>query len=150
MSATRNPFCQLPGGADIPGDVRVSDTADASKTAADGWAASPAAVASIVTTRDCSSNVKIANSGDKLLRSSATITGKVAQFYFYIECTQSRPEKTIVTGLPKQNNGYIAVQCFTSAGETIGTAWLYEDGSIYTPRGFANKGYFQASYVTTD
>lgn len=46
MSATRNPYYQLPGGADLPGDVRVSDTADASKTAAGGWAASPAAVAS--------------------------------------------------------------------------------------------------------
>lgn len=45
MSATRNPYYQLPGGADLPGDVRVSDTADANKTAADGWAASPAAVA---------------------------------------------------------------------------------------------------------
>lgn len=49
MSATRNPFYQLPGGADLPGDVRVSDTADASKTAADGWAASPAAVANAIT-----------------------------------------------------------------------------------------------------
>lgn len=49
MSATRNPYYQLPGGADLPGDVRVSDTADASKTAAGGWAASPAAVASVVT-----------------------------------------------------------------------------------------------------
>lgn len=47
MSATRNPFYQLLGGADLPGDVRVSDTADTSKTAADGWAASPAAVASV-------------------------------------------------------------------------------------------------------
>ena len=47
MNATRNPFYQLPGGADLPGDVRVSDTADATKTAADGWAASPAAVASV-------------------------------------------------------------------------------------------------------
>lgn len=47
MSATRNPFYQLPGGADLPGDVRVSDTADESKTAAGGWAASPAAVASV-------------------------------------------------------------------------------------------------------
>lgn len=46
MSATRNPYYQLPGGADLPGDVRVSDTADATKTAAGGWAASPAAVAS--------------------------------------------------------------------------------------------------------
>lgn len=48
MSATRNPYYQLPGGADLPGDVRVSDTADARKTAADGWAASPAAVANAV------------------------------------------------------------------------------------------------------
>lgn len=47
MSATRNPYYQLPGGADLPGDVRVSDTADASKTAAGGWAASPAAVQSV-------------------------------------------------------------------------------------------------------
>lgn len=48
MSATRNPYYQLPGGSDLPGDVRVSDTADASKTAAGGWAASPAAVANAV------------------------------------------------------------------------------------------------------
>lgn len=47
MSATRNPYYQLPGGAEMPGDVRVSDTADATKTAANGWAASPAAVASL-------------------------------------------------------------------------------------------------------
>ena len=150
MSATRNPFYQLPGGADLPGDVRVSDTADASKTAADGWAASPAAVESIVTTRDCSSNVKIANSGDNLKNLRATITGKVAQFYFNIECATSRPEKTIVTGLPKHNNVYIAVQCFNTVGATIGTAWLYEDGHIYTPRAFTTSGYFQGTYITTD
>nr|DAO56865.1 MAG TPA: hypothetical protein [Caudoviricetes sp.] len=45
MSVARNPYYYLPGGADLPGDVRVSDTADATKTAAGGWAASPAAVA---------------------------------------------------------------------------------------------------------
>ncbi len=50
MSATRNPYYQLPGGAGLPGDVRVSDTADSTKTAADGWAASPAAVASAAAT----------------------------------------------------------------------------------------------------
>ena len=48
MSATRNPYYQLTGGADLPGDVRVSDTADSTKTSADGWAASPAAVANAV------------------------------------------------------------------------------------------------------
>lgn len=34
MSATRNPYYQLPGGTELPGDVRVSDTADPTKTAA--------------------------------------------------------------------------------------------------------------------
>lgn len=56
MSATSNPYYQLPGGADLPGDVRVSDTADASKTAAGGWAASPACVYAAtygLTTRLC-------------------------------------------------------------------------------------------------
>lgn len=50
MSATRNPYYQLPGNADIPGDVRVTDTPDSTKLANQGWAASPAAVASAVAT----------------------------------------------------------------------------------------------------
>lgn len=58
MSVTRNPYCQLPGGADLPGDVRVSDTADATKTAADGWAASPAAVANSVPEMEYGSWIK--------------------------------------------------------------------------------------------
>lgn len=150
MSGAQNPYYQLPGGADLPGDVRVSDTADATKTAADGWAASPSAVASIVTTRDCSSYVNVANSGDKLTDLHSTITGKVAQFYFHIKCATSRPESAIVTGLPKHNNTYIAVSCFKFNGATIGTAWLYPDGHILTPQAFGDDGYFQATYITTD
>lgn len=50
MSATRNPYYQLPGNADIPGDVRVTDTPDSTKLANQGWAASPAAVASAAAT----------------------------------------------------------------------------------------------------
>lgn len=150
MSGAQNPYYQLPGGADLPGDVRVSDTADATKTAADGWAASPSAVASMVSTINCSSNVKVANSGDILTDLNATITGKVAQLYFHIKCTTSRSEETIVTGLPKHNSSYIAVPCFNFGGLVIGIAWLYEDGHIQTPRGFDKDGYFQATYITTD
>lgn len=150
MSATRNPYYQLPGGAEMPGDVRVSDTADASKTAAGGWAASPAAVASIVSTINCNPNVKIANPGDILTDLHVTITGKVAQLYFRIKCTTPRPEETIVTGLPRHNSSYIAVPCFNTNGQVLGIAWLYEDGHIYTPRGFDQEGYFQAIYITTD
>lgn len=150
MSATHNPYYPLPGNADIPGDVRVSDTADANKTAAGGWAASPAAVASIVSTINWNPNVKVVNSGDILADLHATITGKVAQFYFRIKCTTPRPEETIVTGLPRHNSTYIAVPCFDSNGQVLGIAWLYEDGHIYTPRGFDQEGYFQAIYITTD
>lgn len=79
MSATRNPFYQLPGGADLPGDVRVSDTADANKTAADGWAASPAAVAAATKvetgTIDGASNVYWTRYGRLVI----------------IECNQSNP-----------------------------------------------------------
>ena len=150
MSVTRNPFYQLPGGADMPGDVRVSDTPDATKTAADGWAASPAAVASMVSTTNWNPNVKVANSGDTMADLHATITGKVAQIYFRIECAAPRSEKTIVTGLPRHNSTYVAVQCFNANGEVIGIAWLYEDGHILTPRGFNLRGYFYAIYITTD
>lgn len=150
MSATRNPYYQLLGGADLPGAVRVSDTADETKTAANGWAASPAAVASMISTINCSSNVKVANSGDILTDLNATITGKVAQFYFRIKCTTPRPEETIVTGLPRHNSTYIAVPCFNINGLVLGIAWLYKDGHILTPHGFEKDGYFQATYITTD
>ena len=131
-------------------DVRISDTIDVGKTAADGWAASPAAVASMVSTINCSPNVKVANSGDVLDNLHSTITGKVAQIYFHIICAAPRPATTIVTGLPRHNNLYIAVPCFDYMGQVIGMAWLYEDGRIHTPNGFNNEGYFQAIYITTD
>lgn len=89
MSATRNPFYQLPGGADIPGDVRVSDTADDSKTAADGWAASPAAVAAATEvetgTIDGASNVHWTRYGRLVL----------------IECSSSN---AFVTTIPEWGN----------------------------------------------
>ena len=81
MSATRNPFYQLPGGSDLPGDVRVSDTADATKTAAGGWAASPAAVASVP-------------KNYKLLKNSGTISDfnisdRSAGMFLYFEFNQN-------------------------------------------------------------
>lgn len=87
MSATRNPFYQLPGGADIPGDVRVSDTADDSKTAADGWAASPAAVANAVTT--LSSLVCRFDIGNNSVHFKYTPTFGMRSSFVLISITQS-------------------------------------------------------------
>ena len=81
MSATRNPYYQLPGGADLPGDVRVSDTADASKTAADGWAASPAAVASVF------GNYKLLKDGGTI--SDFNISDRSAGMFLYFEFDQN-------------------------------------------------------------
>lgn len=41
MNATRNPYYRIPGGATLPGDVKLTDTADASLTADKGVAATP-------------------------------------------------------------------------------------------------------------
>lgn len=81
MSATRNPFYQLPGGSDLPGDVRVSDTADATKTAADGWAASPAAVASVP------KNYKLLK--DSGIVSDFNISDRSAGMFLYFEFNQN-------------------------------------------------------------
>lgn len=87
MSATRNPYYQLPGGADLPGDVRVSDIADASKTAADGWAASPAAVASAAAT--LSSLVCRFDIGDNSVHFKFTPTFGIRASFVLISITQS-------------------------------------------------------------
>lgn len=87
MSATRNPYYQLPGGADLPGDVRVSDTADASKTAAGGWAASPAAVASVAAT--LSSLVCRFDTGDNTVHFKFTPTFGTRASFVLISITQS-------------------------------------------------------------
>ena len=87
MSATRNPFYQLPGGADLSGDVRVSDTPDATKTAAGSWAASPAAVANAVTT--LSSLVCRFDIGDNSVHFKFTPTFGMRSSFVLISITQS-------------------------------------------------------------
>lgn len=86
MSATRNPYYQLPGGADLPGDVRVSDTADATKTAAGGWAASPAAVASAAAT--LSSLVCRFDTGDNSVHFKYTPTSGTRSSFVLISIMQ--------------------------------------------------------------
>ena len=48
MSAVKNPLCQMPGGATLPGDVKLTDTADASLTADKGVAATPKMVSDVL------------------------------------------------------------------------------------------------------
>lgn len=48
MSAVRNPFCQMHGGATLPGDVKLTDTVDAGLTADKGVAATPKMVSDVL------------------------------------------------------------------------------------------------------
>lgn len=146
MSATRNPFYQLPGGADIPGDVRVSDTADASKTAAGGWAASPAAVAETQTYHEIKnlstvSNVSI-NTG------SIYITGRNVDVYIGITTTAAFNGTAIIRGVPLPVTSYTLATFVSDGGAFKGYGWVSE-GGIRAPTNLpAGTWYIVAHYTT--
>lgn len=87
MSATRNPYYQLPGNADIPGDVRVTDTPDSTKLANQGWAASPAAVASAAAT--LSHLVHRLSTGNNNMSFKYKSTGGLRSTFIFISTDQS-------------------------------------------------------------
>ena len=136
MSATRNPFYQLPGGADLPGDVRVSDTADASKTAAGGWAASPAAIVPIMKQM----GVRVSNFEVFNEESSAF------SFHFRAKATDLRVTFIICT---VHQSGYVSVASIiatlskpeinvvtnfisSAADFKVTSATISKDGDVYT------------------
>lgn len=150
MSATRNPFYQLPGGADLPGDVRVSDTADASKTAADGWAASPAAVAKTqtshkYTTHSAESDVSITDGINNVFVTGGNVD-------VYIGVTLSRTfayGAPIIKNVPKPVANY-ALAAFVLDDCTLqGFGWIAPSGVIASPTNLpAGMVYIVAHYTT--
>lgn len=148
MSATRNPFYQLPGGADLPGDVRVSDTADVTKTAAAGWAASPAAVAKTQTNR--SHTNFSATSGANLISDASyvTITGKNVDVYIGINTTTTFYGTTVISGIPNPNTSYTLALFVDGTGALKGFGWL-NNGNIRAPSNLtAGTWYIIAHYTT--
>ena len=148
MSATRNPFYQLPGGADLPGDVRVSDTADASKNAAGGWAASPAAVAETQTYHrytkySASSNVNIISDSN-----SVYTTGKNVDVYVGITTTEAFYGTTVINGMPMPVSGYALAAFVDGTGKLNGFGWI-SNGNIRAPGNLpAGTWYIIAHYTT--
>ena len=150
MSATRNPYYQLPGGADLPGDVRVSDTADASKTAAGGWAASPAAVAETqayhkYTNHSAESDVTI--SGDV---NNVFVTGRNVDVY--IGATLNRAFSFgihIIKNVPKPVSDYALAAFVLGDGTLQGFGWIAPSGVISSPTNLpAGMVYIVAHYTT--
>lgn len=148
MSATRNPYYQLPGGADLPGDVRVSDTPDASKTAADGWAASPAAVAETqtyhrYTKHSASSNANIISDSNNVY-----ITGKNVDVYVGITTTAAFYGTTVINGMPMPVSNYTLAAFVDGTGNLNGFGWI-SNGTIRAPANLpAGVWYIIAHYTT--
>ena len=127
-------------------NVRISDMADANKTAAGGWAASPAAVAEtqtyhMVENLSAVSNVSI-DSG------SIYTTGKNVDVYMGIITTAEFNGTAIITGVPRPVTSY-ALATFTSNGGALkGFGWI-ANGSIRAPANLPAGRWFIVAHYTT-
>ena len=147
MSATRNPYYQLPGGAELPGDVRVSDTPDATKTAADGWAASPAAVAETQTYHKRTGHSAVSNV--KLANDNIYVTGKNVDVYLGVVTSTTLNQTTVITGAPKPVASYALATFVNSNGVLQGFGWINASGNIFAPANLpAGTWYIIAHYTT--
>lgn len=148
MSATRNPFYQLPGNADIPGDVRVSDTADSTKTAADGWAASPAAVAKTQTSYSYPNFSAI--NGVSLIPESTSviITGKNVDTYIGITTNTTFYGTTVITGMPAPSSSYALATFVNGSGILNGFGWI-NNGNIRAPANLPSGTWYIMAHYTT-
>lgn len=150
MSAARNPYYQLLGGADLPGDVRVSDTADASKTASGGWAASPAAVAETqtyhkYTNYSAESNVALVDGSN-----SVYITGRNVDVYIGVNLGNTPGTGAyLIKNAPKPVTNYALATFVTSDGALRGFGWITPNGDIASPADLpAGVSYIVAHYTT--
>lgn len=151
MSAARNPYYQLPGGADMPGDVRVSDTADANKTAAGGWAASPAAVAKTqsyhkYTDHSVGSNVSIVYDSNAVF-----VTGRNVDVYIGVNLSKAFGYgETVIKNVPKPVSTYALATFVGGNGALQGFGWITPGGDISSPENLsAGLTYYIVAHYTT-
>lgn len=150
MSATRNPYYQLPGGADLPGDVRVSDTADPTKTAAGGWAASPAAVAKTqsyhkYTDHTVGSNVSIAYDSNAVF-----VTGRNVDVYIGVNLSEAFGYgKVVIKNVPKPVATYALAAFVVGDGTLHGLGWITPGGDISSPANLSAGLYYIVAHYTT-
>jgi hypothetical protein len=150
MSATRNPYYQLPGGAELPGDVLVSDTPDATKTAADGWAASPAAVAKTqsynkYTDHTAESDVSIFDNDNFIF-----VTGKNVDVYIGVNLGKTFGSGApLIKNAPKPVTNYALATFVAGDGALQGFGWVTPDGTISSPANLSAGLYYIVAHYTT-
>ena len=138
-------------GADT--DVRISDTIDAEKTAEDGWAASPAAVAKTqtyykYTDHSAESDVAMPD-GDNYVY----VTGKNVDVYIRVDLSKAFGSAVygaaLIKNMPKPVTDYTLATFVISSGGLQGFGWITPDGTIISPANMpAGKFYIVAHYTT--
>ena len=127
-------------------NVRISDTADASKTAAGGWAASPAAVAETQTYHMVENLSAVSNVS--IITGSIYTTGKNVDVYMGITTTAEFNGTAIITGVPRPVTSYALATFTSNSGALKGFGWI-NNGSIRAPSNLpAGTWYIIAHYTT--
>ena len=131
-------------------NVRISDMADASKTAAGGWAASPAAVAETQTYHkytdySAESDVSIFDNDNFIF-----VTGRNVDVYIGINLGKTFGSgETLIKNVPKPVTKYTLATFVASDGALRGFGWITPDGNIASPAYLpAGVSYIVTHYTT--
>ena len=132
---------------DAPPVVQISDTADANKTAADGWAASPAAIAETQTSQSYTNSSAV--SGANLITSAnyVTITGKNVDIYIGITTSTAFYGTTVISNLPMPNTSYTLATFVDGNGNLNGFGWV-NNGNIRAPTNLPTGTWYIIAHYT--
>nr|DAU90259.1 MAG TPA: hypothetical protein [Bacteriophage sp.] len=127
-------------------NVRISDTADASKTAADGWVVSPAAVAETQTYHKVENLSAVSNVS--IDTSAIYTTGKNVDVYIGIKTTATFNGEVLITGVPRPVSTYTLATFTDNNGVLKGFGWV-NNGGIRAPSGLSAGTWFIVAHYTT-
>ena len=130
--------------------VQISDTPDTSKTAAEGWAASPAAVAKTQTSHTYTNFSAASGVSFVPDASYVTITGKNVDTYIGINITTSFNGTPVITGMPNPSSSYALATFVNGSGILNGFGWI-NNGNIRAPSNLpAGTWYIMAHYTASN
>lgn len=132
-------------------DVRISDTIDAEKTAADGWAASPASVAETQTYHKytnhsaASSNVTIFEGSNDVY-----VTGRNVDVYIGVNLGKTFGSgASLIKNVPKPVTNYALATFVASNGALRGFGWITPNGDIASPANLPAGDFYIVAHYTT-
>lgn len=131
-------------------DVRITDTIDAAKTAAGGWAASPAAVAKTQTYHKYTDHSAEGNATIIDNYNFIFVTGRNVDVYIGINLGNAPGSgATLIKNAPKPVTNYSLATFVASNGALRGFGWITPNGDIASPANLsAGVSYIVAHYTT--